>query len=213
VQLYQSPAGLHEASINSVAFAPQEAGLLLAAASSDGSISILAYNPNTGGWTTDKIPNAHPLGCLSVSWAPAFPAGSMVSTASGPIQPVKSIASSGCDNAVKIWSFNEAHGNWTQQGQDLGRHTNWVRDVAWAPNIGMPRSTIASASEDGKVFIWSQAADGGAWQAALLHDFGCAVWSVSWSVSGGMLAVSDSNNQVTLWKETVDGNWEQVSKS
>lgn len=26
-------------------------------------------------------------------------------------------------------------------------HTDWVRDVAWAPNIGLPRSYIATASQ------------------------------------------------------------------
>ena len=26
-------------------------------------------------------------------------------------------------------------------------HTDWVRDVAWAPNIGLPSSTIASCSQ------------------------------------------------------------------
>ena len=29
----------------------------------------------------------------------------------------------------------------------LEGHTDWVRDVAWAPNIGLPRSYIATASQ------------------------------------------------------------------
>ncbi len=37
------------------------------------------------------------------------------------------------------------------------------------------------------------------------------VWRVSWSVTGTLLAVSDANNNVTLWKETVDGLWQQVA--
>ena len=158
--LYQSPPGLHTASINSVTFAPQECGLCLAAASSDGSISILSYDGQTGTWTTEKIAGAHSLGCLAVSWAPAFHAGAMVQPSGAPLQPSRSLVSCGCDNSVKVWSFSEAHGKWAQQGGDLSGHTNWVRDVAWAPNMGMPRSTIASASEDGKVMIWSQAPGG-----------------------------------------------------
>jgi len=210
--LYQSPPGLHTASINSVTFAPQEVGLCLAAASSDGSVSILSYDANTGTWTTDKIASAHSLGCLAVSWAPAFQAGAMVQPASAPLKPTKSLVSCGCDNIVKVWSFSDAQGQWMQQGTDLSAHSNWVRDVAWAPNMGMPRSTIASASEDGKVLIWSQGSGGTSWQSKLLKDFGCPVWRVSWSVSGGLLAVSDSNNEVSLWKEAVDGTWEQISQ-
>ena len=210
--LYQSPPGLHTASINSVTFAPQECGLCLAAASSDGSISILSYDGQTGTWTTEKIAGAHSLGCLAVSWAPAFHAGAMVQPSGAPLQPSRSLVSCGCDNSVKVWSFSEAHGKWAQQGGDLSGHTNWVRDVAWAPNMGMPRSTIASASEDGKVMIWSQAPGGAGWEPKLLKDFGCPAYRVSWSVSGGLLAVSDSNNEVSLWKEAVDGTWEQINQ-
>ena len=39
-----------------------------------------------------------------------------------------------------------------------------------------------------------------------------AVWSVSWSLSGGILAVASGDNQVTLWKETLVGEWEQVGQ-
>ena len=38
------------------------------------------------------------------------------------------------------------------------------------------------------------------------------VWRVSWSMTGNILAVSDGNNAVTLWKETIDGIWQQVSQ-
>lgn len=35
--------------------------------------------------------------------------------------------------------------------ESLPGHTDWVRDVAWAPNLGLPKSTIASAGQDGQV--------------------------------------------------------------
>jgi hypothetical protein len=50
-QVYQSP--LHTASVNSLCWAPYELGLALAAASSDGSISVLTYQPD-GSWHVDK---------------------------------------------------------------------------------------------------------------------------------------------------------------
>ena len=37
------------------------------------------------------------------------------------------------------------------------------------------------------------------------------VWRVSWSVTGNILAVSDSKNSTSLWKEALDGQWQQVS--
>lgn len=37
------------------------------------------------------------------------------------------------------------------------------------------------------------------------------VWRVSWSLSGNVLAVSTGDNKVTLWKETLKGEWEKVS--
>jgi len=36
------------------------------------------------------------------------------------------------------------------------------------------------------------------------------VFRLSWSVTGNILAVSDSTNSVTLWKEGVDKQWEQI---
>ena len=43
------------------------------------------------------------------------------------------------------------------------------------------------------------------------NDFGAPVWRLSWSVMGNVLAVSDANNAVTVWKESVDGKWDQIS--
>ena len=44
-----------------------------------------------------------------------------------------------------------------------------------------------------------------------LQNFGQAVWKLSWSVTGGILAVSDSKANVSLWKEAIDGQWQQIS--
>ena len=33
---------------------------------------------------------------------------------------------------------------------------------------------------------------------------------MSWSITGGILAVSDSQGNVTLWKEALDGQWQQL---
>jgi protein transport protein SEC13 len=61
------------------------------------------------------------------------------------------------------------------------------------------------------VLIWSEKS-AGSWEQKLLHDFQGPVWRVSWSVTGSILAVTDSSNAVTLWKETLDGKWQQLSQ-
>ncbi len=47
-------AQCHTSSVNSVSFAPHELGLVVAAASSDGSLSVLTHQPD-GSWQTDKV--------------------------------------------------------------------------------------------------------------------------------------------------------------
>lgn len=106
--------------MNSVAWAPHEFGLILACGSSDGSISILVSNGDT--WETQKITNAHTIGCNAVSWCPAIEqacdTGSMQRSA-----PVKRLASGGCDNLVKIW--REENERWVEEAK-LEAHSDWV---------------------------------------------------------------------------------------
>ena len=99
--------------------------------------------------------DGHAIGCNAVSWAPAVQPGSLIApqpTATIPGQVpaapagVKRFASAGCDNLVKIWGFREDTQGWAEE-EVLEGHTDWVRDVAWAPNIGLPRSYIATASQ------------------------------------------------------------------
>lgn len=54
-QVFLSPGSLHSASVNSIAWAPHELGLLLAAGSSDGTISITEYSPATASWESTKV--------------------------------------------------------------------------------------------------------------------------------------------------------------
>ena len=214
---YVSPPTLHGASVNSVAWAPHELGLVLAAGSSDGTVSVLTAGAD-GGWSATKLSGAggeaaHLLGVTSVSWAPPSPPGSLVTPGSGaPL--VRRLVTGACDNTAKVWGFDDARGGWalehTLGGSGAG-HADWVRDAAWAPNLGMPKNTIATAGQDGKVFIWTQSEPNGPWSAALLRDFGAPVWRVSWSVFGNVLAVADATNAVSLWKEAVDGAWAQVA--
>lgn len=72
-------------SINSVSFAPAELGLIFAAASSDGNLSVHTSNVETGEWHVALVQNegglpAHPLGATCVSFAPALEPGALTSS-------------------------------------------------------------------------------------------------------------------------------------
>merc|ERR1711954_452480 len=91
----------HDSSVNSVQWAPHDHGLILACGSSDGAISVLTYSANNT-WESEKINNAHTIGCNAVSWAPS------------PGSTVKRFVSGGCDSLVKIWREAE-DGHWTEE--------------------------------------------------------------------------------------------------
>ncbi|KAI9115737.1 hypothetical protein K1719_013406 [Acacia pycnantha] len=197
----------HKSSVTSVSWAPHELGLCLACGLSDGNISVFTARAD-GGWDTTRIDQAHSFFVTSVSWAPSTAPGAVVGT--DLLDPVQKLCSCGYDNTVKVWKLD--NGVWKMDcSPALPMHTDYVRDVAWAPNLGLPKSTIASASQDGKVIIWTVAKEGDQWAGKVLHDFKTPVSRVSWSLTEISLAVVDENNNVTLWKEAVDGEWQQVT--
>lgn len=213
----------HDASVSSIQWAPREFGLMLACASSDGSISIIKRTAHDD-WEARKIPNAHSRGVNSISWAPPISSvsifrptstsapGSGDSTA--PLRRptlVKRFVSGGCDNLCKIWKYDDDRDEWVAE-RDLENHTDWVRDVAWAPSIGLPKTYIASCSQDKKVIIWTNndGPDGSEWESRVLNDFNDIVWHVSWSIMGNILAISSGENQVSLWKEDISGEFRRI---
>ncbi|CAO3667107.1 unnamed protein product [Umbelopsis vinacea] len=204
---------VHTASVNSISWAPHELGPILACASSDGKVSTLEYKDD-GSWDTASF-DAHTIGCNAVSWAPAAIPGSLVQVTGGApnVNIVNRFASAGCDNLIKIWSWKEDLNTWKDE-ETLDGHSDWVRDVAWAPNIGLPKSYLASCSQDKTVLIWTQDTPTSKWVKKSLRQekFPDVVWRVSWSLSGNILAVSSGDNKVTLWKENLSGDWECVSE-
>jgi protein transport protein SEC13 len=197
-----------ETSINSVCWAPHELGLVLACATSDGHV-IIAKKQADDSWYTEAQLEDCPEGTLAVSWAPTGHLGSSVGG-----DAVMRLVTAGCDFKVRVWS-KQGGGTWKSSEADiLSGHSRWVRDVAWAPATGLPVNQIASCSEDGKVLVWEQSTPGGLWTSRLVRDFGAPVWSVSWSLTGGVLAVSSGDPSgeaaVTLFKQSLLGDWTEI---
>lgn len=204
---------LHESSVNGIAFCPHEYGLMVAAASSDGRVSVLTHQSDNS-WAVEYIQD-NPLGVNAVSWAPHGAYYDESENAEGSAAAVEypRLVTGGCDNRIRFWVQQES-GQWQEDSsatvsKELS-HSDWVRDVAWAPSILPNVNVVASCSEDQTVLIWTQNGRTAEWQPTLLHTFDSPVWRVSWSVTGHMLAVSSGDNEVTLWKAGIDGVWQQM---
>jgi len=179
--------------------------LVLAVASSDGNVSVLTWTAGSK-WDVVKF-LAHSSGVNAVSWAPSAAPGSLLTQNK---EITARLVTGGCDNLVKVWTRTPGN-EWV--GEKLPpAHTDWVRDVSWAPSIGLPNHTIASCSQDHRVVIWTGVQDGAKfeWTPYVIQQ-DAPVWRVSWSVTGNVLAVSLGDNKVILWKET-DKKWVQVNE-
>lgn len=53
--------------------------------------------------------------------------------------------SGGTDMIVKLWTCKD---NKFELTTKLGKHDDWIRDVAWCNNIGLMHDTIATCGED-----------------------------------------------------------------
>ncbi|GAA5958579.1 hypothetical protein JCM21900_003986 [Sporobolomyces salmonicolor] len=233
---------LHTASVNAIAWAPHELGPILACASSDGKVSVLTFN-NDGTWEASLFP-AHALGVTSVSWAPGVGIGALTTPQGGAgpdgqevLTQVRRFATGGCDGLIKVWSWNDQTKEWAPDPIEhvLQGHSDWVRDVAWAPSVGVGKAYLASAGQDKTVYIWTQPDSQSPWTRTALEPsssttsapsqpgqqppasggegkFGDVVWRVSWSVAGNVLAVSSGDGKVSLWKESIKGVFEEVSE-
>ena len=186
----------HEGSVNAISFAPREYGLCLACASSDEHVSVLTHL-GEGQWSSVML-KAHKTGVNAVSWAPVVDGDGSMRFVTG-----------GCDNLVRIWAYEPSAETWVESQVLPSAHADWVRDVAWAPSVGSGVDMIASCSQDKKVIVWTAPSGTGEWKLSALQ-MPSIVWSVSWSVTGGILAAAGGDNQVTLWREDTLGEWKPI---
>ena len=181
---------------------------MLACGSSDGSFSILKIDKQK--WVSEivRVEEAGVScgGINAVCWAPYLLGDAMVrgpsSNASADLS-VPRLAVGCCDGAIRV--YEHKNNQWT--ATVVGKHGDWVRDVAWAPSIGVPKTMIASCSQDGTVAVWTSENGSGEWKKKELRKFEEGVWKVSWSECGNILAVASGDNKVTLWKDDGSDNW------
>jgi len=192
---------LHSSSVNGLTFCPHEFGLMLAAASSDGKVSILAHQPDNS-WSVEYLQDCA-LGVNSVTWAPS----------GAYYDGLPRLMTAGCDNGIRLWK-RSSEMSWEEDVKIETEHSDWVRDVAWAPPILPNVNVVASCSEDGKVLIWTSEKKEEReeeWKCTLLNEFEGPVWRVSWSLTAQLLAVSSGDSDVSLWKQGLDGVWSQMT--
>ena len=193
----------HQASVNTLDWAPWEHGLILAAGSSDGCVSVLTRVAEDR-WESQKF-LAHESGVTSISWAPVGPTSVLVDVQK---VPLKQFVTGGGDQWVKLWTCVEG----SYKAESLHRHGKWVRDVAWAPSLGLSRHIVASCSEDGAVMTHTREGDREQWRHKEVVKLPLPAWRVSWSVAGNLLAVAAGDGATRLFKENAEGSWELTSE-
>jgi protein transport protein SEC13 len=189
----------HQASVNDVQFSPWEFGLRAACASSDGTVSVLSYDQNHQ-WHRSSF-QAHAGGVQSLSWMP-------VQQEEGHSMASMRLATGGCDCCVSVW---KCEGDvWSQEMPPLPpAHTDWVRAVAWRPEA-LGGNVIASGGWDNTVIIWMQEIVGQCWRQTCKLRIGGKVEGLSWSHTGGILAVSFGSGEAVLYKQAFRGGYEEI---
>lgn len=189
-------------SVTDVKFSPKNQGLLLATCSTDGMIRIYEAPDimNLSQWSLQhEISCKLPLSCLSWNQsmfrhhAPMIAAGS--DDSSSPTQ-----------GKVFLFEASENARRWTKV-DTINSITDPVHDVAFAPHVGRSFHVLSVASKDVQIFHIRPVPESNGTSgrldiqnAGIFNDHRCAVWRVTWNVTGTMLASTGDDGWVRLWK-------------
>ncbi|CCW70506.1 unnamed protein product [Phytomonas sp. Hart1] len=201
---------IHQESVNSVAWGPEELGLLLATASSDGTVAVTAFRD--GFWqesiklssNNNKI--THAMGAMCVSFVPVM----------ADFGDEFILASGGCDCQVRLWTNDKTLSRTFKLFQVVEGHSDWVLDVAFCKISASSRfAMFASCGKDKQIVIyrkpWEQLylelSDPSvaqlSWEnSVVVMDE--AVWRLSWAPSGQILVATTASSQVFILQEGSD---------
>ncbi len=188
--------------LSCVEFAPDAFGCVVAAGCHDGTVLMVTRTAN--GWENTVVrPHvANPI--TSLSWGPAAIAFT------GETGTVARLVIGIASDAARTLTSTDMH-HWDDAEElPVPAGSGPVRDVGWAPNMGTTETDIAVVTGTGAtMFTRSQNSFDG-WTAASLplpSDAG-EVWSVSWNLTGTVVAVAHGVNSVTAFtKGVANGEW------
>lgn len=199
-------------SVFAAAFAPCEYNLKIACALDSGKVAIISPDSSFG--ITEF--EAYAVGsCHAVSWCPGTPPGLLLAlppTIGGQQQQqqlvaLPRVATVGGEGTVKIFRFATQDNHWMQEHEFTELKGLILRDVAWAPNYGVPFTYIAVCADEGQVSVWLQDGLEGRWKHTTVPVSSSEpALRVSWSLIGTFLAVCSENGS-TIWKEQSRGDW------
>ena len=117
------------------------------------------------------------------------------------------------ERTVKIWKYYSEDREWglDQNLNDLPPNTPCIRDINWAPNVGLPFTYLAASTDDGNIIVWRQDGIEGLWQHHLIdtgrNGDGVAVVRLHWSGVGSVLVSVWRDGKSAMWLEGNKGEW------
>ncbi|CAA9991096.1 protein transport protein SEC13, putative [Plasmodium knowlesi strain H] len=222
----------HNSSVNYIEWSPHEYGLHLGCACSDGQISIISYDlvkgsNEEGQWNKYSV-KAHLNGTACISWekthknkhmnegttgASAVAAVSAAAGAGGGGDHPNTfqLASGGFDNQVIIWMFDNSTKEFHKVYQMKDKpHNSSIKDIAWRPNLNNSTNIIASCSDENIVILWVEDISNKQWRNGQVIQVQDKISKVCWSPNGTILAIACTNENAYLYREGLNGVWEEV---
>ena len=216
-------------SVNCIACAPWQCGLVFVAGSSDGQVTVLSHAQDN--WNVLQFV-AHKSGVTAVSCglgpdeAPKQVRG-LVARQDQPEEEQKGgedapglrFVTGGTDGLVKLWNYSRE--GKVFESETIAARSAWIKDAIYVQNnaaaLALPAEylgghrgeVVAFCAEDRTVWVLRRAE--GKWHEFELPAQKLPVVRLSWNVDGHVLAAAAADGTVLLFEEASPGRWECFS--